>query len=527
MNRKHRTFIILALFLHLFSVEMYAQSAKWAIPPTYKSLERYSETMFKVKQDNLSGIVNNEGKIIAAPRADSITPIVDGYGLVLRREGINYRLIGFVGVDESYVSISQPWYIGEFPFFSEGMLPIRDDKGLYGYMDYHGRLALDFEYAVARPFSDGYAVVSPKANFLKKATGAIGLKGKMRFTYINLQGQELKLPKEVGTLYFASTFKNGEAVVSSDSDRYIFIDKQGRILRITSQIELRFNRSYALGEDEDNSYNITPRYGATTFSNVKGVGYQSSEREVLPAQFAEAYPFTNGFAIAKLQNGMFGVLREYPDSFECVVESVEADASNPEQSIVNFRCVVPQAWRNELLAMRCVVNNQPYSQTMPVSNQADRIVRFTLPNANPYVEITGGGLLLFAGSDTGFSKALESLRVEQSAEVLEELQVWCSAKEIKASYANFNQPSLGVVVSNPSEREITIRVAVTSQNRCAINQVITLAPQERRQISGSFNASGLTAIARHTLAIKLSIPNSDMSRMVYRAITVHPIFEEF
>ena len=80
-----------------------------------------------------------------------------------------------------------------YPAFSEGFLPVYREIGgkkLYGYLDRTGKVAIDFQFTAADPFSDGLAAVEQRVTQLKtdgradtrNFNGYINSKGKLELT---------------------------------------------------------------------------------------------------------------------------------------------------------------------------------------------------------------------------------------------------------------------------------------------------------------------------------------------------------
>ena len=70
-----------------------AQSAHWALTPTYQSMTRFAPRLFKVKTYVSTGILDVDDKWVVSPSLDSITYVTNGYALGLLRSKDKYRII--------------------------------------------------------------------------------------------------------------------------------------------------------------------------------------------------------------------------------------------------------------------------------------------------------------------------------------------------------------------------------------------------------------------------------------------------
>lgn len=213
--------VVLVLGILMPSV-LQAQTARWAIDPQYTSITLYGENMYKVKKYGFTGILNKEGNVIVPVTADSITQMTEDCALVLKYEENKYRLTGILHMDQRVVVINDDWYVADFPFFSEGKLPVYNKTGKYGYIGTNGKLLIDFAYSNVRPFSEGWASVSKGKNLLGNI-GFIRKNNKQKVFYIDEQGRVMNLPMDIGDIYSGTSFKNGEALVITKDNRYCFI----------------------------------------------------------------------------------------------------------------------------------------------------------------------------------------------------------------------------------------------------------------------------------------------------------------
>ena len=211
---------LFVVWVLLLPLGLQAQTAKWVIAPKYSSIVFYGKGLYKVKTGRHVGILDDKGNVIVPVNADSITAMTEACALVLQYEEEKYRLKGILHEDHRFVVISDEWYVGDFPFFSEGKLPVYNKNGKYGYVGTNGALLIDFEYGNVHPFSEGWAAVSQGKNLLS----LIKKKSKQKVFYIDGQGRTMTIQSDIGDIYSGTTFKNGEALVITKDNRYCFIN---------------------------------------------------------------------------------------------------------------------------------------------------------------------------------------------------------------------------------------------------------------------------------------------------------------
>ena len=122
-----------------------AQSAHWALTPTYQSVTPFAPNLFKVKTYASVGICDADEKWVVSLAMDSITNITNGFALALTKVKDKYRI--------AYI--------------------IRE-KGKYGYLSPSGDLAIACDYSSVQPFLNGRALAT------KEKGGFAGLFGKKK-----------------------------------------------------------------------------------------------------------------------------------------------------------------------------------------------------------------------------------------------------------------------------------------------------------------------------------------------------------
>jgi len=327
MTKKLFSIFLLALTC-IPTLESKAETALWLIEPVYSSITCMGNDFFKVKSGGRTGVFNKEGKEVVPAFADSITNFSEGCALVLKISDAKFRLTGILHEDGTLTTIpsEKEWYVGEYAFFSDGLLPVCTKKGKYGFIDAEGKEKIDFEYGSVRPFCEGLAAVSKGKNLVEQGLALLGSKKKSQMFYIEKNGVPLSLPAEVGTISIATSFRFGEALVINSEGKRFIIDNSGRLVRMESGSRpLVFNDKYVVvqeGEEEEVAHSPlkTSTNGPAIFSKNELYGYFLSEGQVvLPAQFTIAKPFYEGCAIAQSSTG-YGVLKLENGTVACSLQ---------------------------------------------------------------------------------------------------------------------------------------------------------------------------------------------------------------
>ncbi len=304
---KRRFFSFLSLLLVMVSaVPARAITAEWLVKPEYDAIRPLGEGLYLLMDRGKCGVIDSEGEWVVSMGADSITSFTDGIALIMTRTSDGMRIDKLLRANRSLIPLPGDLYASDFPFFSEGLLPVYK-KGKGGYIDENGFEVIPFKFADLHPFSEGLALVSKRKNVGRSILGGVakgfaavgmGHDSKEKLYYIDRTGKEIKLHKNVGDIYFGTTFSNGEALVRNKEDRYIMIDRNGNALRAegNNNIELDYKGALAGRGSSASKSAITPD-NIEVYSNGSLYGYRQNTSVILPPQFTNAQPFYQGLAI--------------------------------------------------------------------------------------------------------------------------------------------------------------------------------------------------------------------------------------
>lgn len=436
---------------------VWADTAQWIIPPLYDSVTRLSYDLYKAKKGSTTTVFDRDGRVIVT-KADSVTPFSEGLALVLSADdGTRMRLDRILREDKSTVTVAEDIYVCEFPFFSEGLLPVSNKGGKAGYMDSNGLMAIPFKYSNPHPFSNGLAAVSKGKGLLGKAMSAVGVDiiGKDKVFYINKLGGELKLPKEIGDIFLGSTFKDGEALVINKSRQYCIINPQGRLVRIEPSVTLRFDDRYALtdAEAEEQPQTHTKADGPDTFSAGQLLGYRQGSGIVIPAQFTAAEPFTGGRAIAARFKA-YGVLGLVSGDVKATMRKGSLPATGKDVESVDLEVVMPKDYAsNEISVEVTDKDNRLVSQISDSDDGNGRyLVSLMLPKAERTIRVKSNGLEVWNSKISGEDKP-------HTADEENDVKFSFSATKVKAN--SKDAAAVAITITNGTSSTLSGSIAMT------------------------------------------------------------------
>lgn len=396
-----RSIVVVVCILLCSSVR--GQTAQWAVKPKYNEIVPLSEALYKVKTYGNMGVINQKGELLVS--ADSITNITNGYALALNASSDKYKIISIIGKDGSVNKVSEELYVGDYPFFSEDKCAVCDKKGKYGFMNPLGTLVIPCSYIAIHPFREGLASVC------KAKGGLLGFVSKTLDTklplgpsiYIDSKNIPIKLQAEIGKPMLATSFKNGQALVQNQDNKFFTIDVHGKILKIETDVKLEFDNYFSLGIDE-NSIQINqpyrPQYSSSfkTFTADDGVGYKYNDNVVLPTQFEKASLFADGYAIV-CKDGVYGLLHLINSSISCKVTE--------KNDHIVASVTLPTEWDNKTASVFLVSESERKGfELIGESGTRELDVEYTSTIDADAYELESDGLILWRNTEND-AKVLE------------------------------------------------------------------------------------------------------------------------
>ena len=285
-----------------------AQTVTWSIQPIYDNLEEYAPNAYKCTIGDKHGVVLANGEVVVPVEADEITPAYEGKALTLVNRGDLQLITGFLDIETmKYYKLEETYYTNDqYSHFSEGLISVRNYKGLMGYLDVQGNVKVDFKYDTAYPFSEGLALVHP-----------VG--GKKSEIYISKHGQILQMGFDNGKIQYGTTFKDGKAIVCHGSRLYT-IRKGQRPEYFAGEIKYDPFDHSLMGETSkaDDYYKFEPEpfcADVEIFQLGEFKGYRFGDGTTIPAQFEHIENFRGLYAKA-WQNSKCGLFKLVNISFD-------------------------------------------------------------------------------------------------------------------------------------------------------------------------------------------------------------------
>lgn len=181
---------------------------------------------------NIYGAINTKGELVI----DTIYPYLQSVGndrLLYKLKDSDWTYAGLMDTQGNIIT-EQNIYLGGENFFGDGgLMPVRNNQGLYGYIDKNGIVQIPYQYAYADPFYGEYAWVWKSTTMSIKSTEVdVNL-----YCIINLQG-EVVLSMDTWDKMPASLISSGVhnelcLVVDTENPRlnvYKYINLKGEVI---------------------------------------------------------------------------------------------------------------------------------------------------------------------------------------------------------------------------------------------------------------------------------------------------------
>lgn len=326
---------------------MVAQMVSWKIKPQYTSAEVWNENIIRVSDGTQYGLIRFDGTEILPCEYETIADYCEGYAVVLNSN----ELVAIIDSKGKATTFADKHYkvSKEYPYLSEGVLPVMNETGKWGYINHNGTPVIDFKYYSALPFSHGVASV----RYPDSKRGGGGY-----FTHIDSKGniRHLNLShfKSTDKIVFASSFSKTEkglpVALVLISDSWSFRDLNGnkvggmsfkgipsrldKDMKINDNYELKFNDRWELLSYKDlkgnqelkftSSHGLDNRVSPTSQYISSGINKNEiiyNGTEFLATTFDEVVPLNDSYALVK-QTGKYGLMEVEPNG-KIQVESPE------------------------------------------------------------------------------------------------------------------------------------------------------------------------------------------------------------
>lgn len=389
------------LFCSLCLVDAMAQSMEWLCRPgKYSSIQYMGNELFKVRNDgDKYGIVSADGKEVLGIRYDSITAFVEDRALILDKLG--NRILGILNKDgEIVVSFEdEDVFTTRYPFYKEGMLSYKDGKGLCGYINALGKIAVKARYYLAAPFQNGYATVQYADGdgyygIINKSGGsAIISDTKYKFLSSMVNGQLLAVTRSSrgGDLLRTMTLdgnklKSGKTLESkmyvdlsddftylmSQNGHHYYIDDQWRISGANYKLDLPYQIRV------DTTFVTESSEVLSKQETKNGVQITYLGKPILEHSFKNVETYEKKYAIVSAKDKTVGVLKLNPSAGIELTSPTQVFVFNhntlPALSSSNLEELDPKNYVEVSVDMKdvdptqlkCYINNNGYLRYAPL-----------------------------------------------------------------------------------------------------------------------------------------------------------------
>lgn len=361
------------LFLFITYSSSYAQTVTWSAPPTYESLEEYSDGLYKIRKYGKVGLTDITGKILVPVICDTITPFHEHLALALDYYKGKYQVKGIIKEHNGeFVKINDYYYVDKYPFFSDGKLAVCDDNNKYGYLQPDGNLIIRCQYAKAYPFYMGLACIHKK---------------KEEVAYLKNDGSELitELENQGYILLTGTSFnEKGEAYVQGKASmvgvKRCIINKSGRILREAKYSGTKIkNYEYRKPIVFENAKSFSAQKDAVNIISEQGkYGFANHNGIVAPVQFEEVSPFKGGYARVK-KNGKYGVLKLESGTYNGQLNTDIVKVKNGRVDDITYTIYLPSAYIGKQITLHIdEENGMPKSENYVATS--DRLTHIITPS---------------------------------------------------------------------------------------------------------------------------------------------------
>lgn len=466
--------LLTIITLSALSLSTFAQTAEWLVTPQYSEIKYFGPRMYKVTQNGKIGIVGSDGKTILSPKYDAINLFYEGRAVFVNQTSQGWQVKGVLSEDGTVKYTDKTYYlIPDYMFYSEGLLPVRDSDGLYGYLDEDCHPAFNFTKDEVRPFSEGFAVVGKEDTF----------------HWIDTSGEQI-LPrlKNGGTPYGGTNFYNGKAYLWDEDGVFFVLNEDGRTEKIpTRDLEVDYLYRAGSGEGEEVTYSTyeqeyskqwipEERDGLWTYLSSKG-------KPLTPFQYESVAKFADGAAVAQYE-GKYGLLHVVEDKSTFYTQNHRNSQvfSAGATCSCEFQLFIPDKWKGQ--AITVTLKDTDSGNILNLIKKGQNIFTFSYkPNAYNArerktfrVEVKNNGIQLWQGE--------ESYSFVQRTKLVPHIK-------ITNVDANSNDVcNVVATISNPSSIPVTTTITLSGGGKSAtfkkVTQSVTIPAYGSRQIRSVF-----------------------------------------
>lgn len=470
---------ILSLVLLLGNCMGWAKSTEWLVTPQYDQMEGYSSDLYRVVRDGKSGLVSSEGKVVLAPEYDLILNFYEGIGVFGNYTSEGAVIKGTVTEENKISYASEVYYLlNDYPFYSEGYIPVMDDSGQYGYLNENCRPAFKFSNDETRPFSEGFAAVGEGNDF----------------HWLTTTGEEIFLSLPNGSFPYGGTnFYNGIAYLWDEyGEDFYILDASGDVRKISPR-ELTVDYLYRVDSGEGTQVNYKQYDGRynQAWQPVEKNGkwsYKDSKGNILSSFQYDDVDYFQGLSARANVDGKWGLLQivEDKESFFTKADNKVHVFSNKKGSDCTFRLSVPDKWKDENLIVS--IKDPETGETFDLRKKQDNVYAFTYHPDESKTTLSKTFVIDVKKDDVSIWQGEENYDFAQAIRLLASLRV-----KNKADASN--RCFVTATISNPSSIPVTTTVTLSgggSNSQFNTQKVnLTIPANSRRSVTSAFILRGV------------------------------------
>lgn len=327
-------------------------------------------------------------------------------------------------------------------------------------------------------------------------------------------------------------------LVTDKKRKYVFIDMEGKKLKEKVVPD-------ALPPARPEPELVFYTNGPIPFEGKNGLyGYRVGKDVLMPAQFQEAYPFIDGYAVATDSTGRYGLLRLIDGDVTCDQSEGTGPILDYNLALVNLNVGLPPEFGNDIVTVDCTDSRGNVTEEKSYTGGPERVVPLKLPAGKYSVKIKSGELWLYSttitakpkpkpkpkpepkkpkptqgGNVTKVNTPIRTQRTQVSSTEISggDLQLLIGANTLKANAKDC--ASFTITITNNGDNTVNTPLTVSGKGVVCATRNITIAAHSSRSVTAT-----LTGIkSRETRAVTVGTSQKSTSKN----ISVTPFFTEF
>lgn len=456
-----------------------AKSTEWLVNPQFDQMEIFTPELYKVVKNGKTGLINREGKTVLPYEFDVIFDFFEGIALFGNYTSDGTVIKGTVNEENKINYVSGEYYLHhDYPFYSEGFIPVIDGSGRYGYLNENGRPSFKFGKDETRPFSEGFAAVGEGDDF----------------HWLTTTGEKIFLSLPNGSYPYGGTnFYNGIAYLWDEyGEDFFILDATGDIRKIKPR-ELKVDYLYRVDTDLGASIDYkkhSGRYDQTwkpTQKNGKW-SYKDSKGILLSTYEYDDVDYFQGLSARANINGKWGLIQivEDNETFYAKADKKLHVFSHKKGSDCSFQLSVPDKWKEKNLVVS--IKDPETGETIDLYKKQNNVYTFTYQPDKNQTTLSKTFVIDVKNDDVTLWQGEEIYDFAQAIKLLASLSV-------KNKADHNNRCFVTATISNPSSIPVTTTVTLSgggSNSQFNPQKVnITIPANSKRSVTSAFILKGV------------------------------------